>query len=104
MVGTAQEAVESATEAVSEAAGLVQFCTAAAQVARAAEDEDVDAAVRHGESMVANAPDEIASQAQTLLTEAKRAQDGDYSGLQSQEFEEAAEAVATYAREHCDPR
>lgn len=103
-VGTAQDAVATATEAVAETSELVQFCTAAARVAQAVQDEDVDAAVQHGETMVEHAPDEIAPQAQKVLDEARRAQGGDYSGLQSQEFEDAAEQVATYTQDRCDPR
>lgn len=103
-VSTAQEAVEGATEAVGDTAQLVQFCASAAQVARAAEDRDVDAAVEHGESMVAHAPDDIEAQAQTMLMEARRAQGGDYEGLQSEEFQQAASEVVAYTQDRCDPR
>lgn len=103
-VGAAGDAVATATEAVAETSELVQFCTSAARVAKAVEDEDIDAAVEHGESMVEHAPDEIAPSAKTVLAHAKDAQGGDYSGLQSQEFEDAAAAVATFTKDRCDPR
>ncbi len=103
-VGTAKQAAASATEAIGETSQLVQFCTAALQVARAVQDEDVDRAVAEGESMVEHAPDEIRPEAEVVLAGAREAQQGDYDRLRSQEFEDAAAAVATYTQDRCDPR
>lgn len=99
-----QTAIESGVDAAREAADLVGFCTAAARVAKAISDEDLDAAVDAGEDMVGEAPSEIRPEAELVLDGAKRAQAGDPSAVQTDEFEQAADAVQAFTRDRCDPR
>lgn len=100
VVDVAQETVDQAQETVER----TQFCVAAARVAQAMQAQDFEAAVSAGEDMVAHAPQEVAGPAQFLLDAAREAQAGDDSALRSQEGRDAADTVARYTQDRCDPR
>ena len=102
-VETVQEGVSEATEAAGEAAQLVRFCTAALEVADAVNARDWERAIERGEEMVAEAPDEIRPDAQTVLEGARSIHDGDTAVAQSEEFQRAVERVRGYTRDRCDP-
>jgi hypothetical protein len=102
-LGACGDAVDTVREGVQDAATLVQFCSAAVEVAQAVDDRDWDRAIERGEVMVAEAPDEIRPDAQTVLDGAKRIRDGDAAAAQDQEFQAAAERVRDYSRDRCDP-
>lgn len=102
-VETVQEGVRDATERAQEAVQTAQFCKAALDVANAVDDRDWDRAIERGEVMVAEAPDDIRDDAQTVLEGAKRIRDGDAAAAQDEQFQAAAERVRTYARDRCDP-
>lgn len=100
----AEQAVEQVQQQVEETRELVEYCSAAARVAAAANERDIDAAIAAGETLVVEAPDEIVDEARTVLERAKQARDTqDPSVLQSEEFRTAAAAVEDHARDNCDP-
>lgn len=100
-VGQAAEGVQ---EKASEVSELAQFCTAAAQTAQAANAQDWEGAIEHGETMVAEAPDGIRPDAEVVLDGAKAYVDGDQAAVTTSEFQTAAENVRTYTEDRCDPR
>lgn len=102
-VDQGREAIEQAEDAARDTAQRAQYCRAALQVASAVDDRDWDRAISAGEEMVAHAPDEIVDEARTVLDGARRIRDGQTQVAQSQEFQDAAEAVRTFTRERCDP-
>lgn len=102
-VETVQDGIQEATEQALETVEIAQFCKAALDVATAVDDRDWDRAIERGEVMVAEAPDDIRGDAQTVLEGAKRIRDGETAAAQDEEFQAAVERVQTYARDHCDP-
>lgn len=98
------QAAEEVQEKASEVSEIAQFCTAAARTAQAVNAQDWDAAIEHGETMVAEAPDDIRPDAEVVLDGAKRYADGDQSAVASSEFQTAAENVKVYTEDRCDPR
>ncbi len=102
-VDQASEAADQVREQAEEVATLARFCTAAARTAEAVNAQDWDAAIEHGETMVAEAPDDIVTDARTVLDGAKAYRDGDQQAVMSEEFQGAAERVKAYAEDHCDP-
>lgn len=98
------EVAEEAQAKASEVTELARFCTAAARTAQAVNDQDWDAAIEHGETMVAESPDDIRPDAEVVLDGAKRYADGDQAAVASPEFQDAAGAVRAYAEDRCDPR
>lgn len=102
-VETVQEGINQATEQAQDAATLVQFCKAALDVANAVNDQDWNRAIERGEVMLAEAPDEIRPDAQTVLDGAKRIRDGEMQVAQDEGFQAAAERVKQYTRDRCDP-
>ncbi len=103
-VDTATSAAEQAQEQVTEVSELAQFCTAAARTAQAVNAQDWEQAIEHGQTMVAEAPDEIRPDAETVLDGAQRYVDGDQSAVMSEEFQDAAEEVKAFTEDRCDPR
>jgi aspartokinase len=99
----AQDAVEEGISRATELAQNARYCVQAARVAQAVESRDVDAAVSAGEDLVAVAPEEILEEAQTILDAAKAAQAGDPSAMETQEVQAAAQTLANYTRDTCDP-
>lgn len=102
-IGQASETAAQVREQAERAATLAQFCTAAVRTADAVNSQDWDAAIQHGETMVAEAPEDIEADAETVLTGAKAYRDGDQQAVMSEEFQGAAERVKAYAQDHCDP-
>lgn len=100
---TVDEAVEGAQNAVEDVVDNVQYCAAAIQVADAVNNENWDRAISAGEDLVANAPDEIRPEAQTVLDGAREIRDGNRARAADPEFRQAAEQVEQFTRDHCDP-
>ncbi|MDX1659430.1 MAG: hypothetical protein R3343_11470 [Nitriliruptorales bacterium] len=98
-----EETVSDVVTEAEETVQLVEFCAAALDVLQAINDEDMAAALEAGENLVAEAPDEIAGEAQTVLDGLEEAQDGNREVLASEEFQTAAEELERYTRDNCDP-
>lgn len=103
-VDRAQEIASEASEGASEFVATAQFCKQAYDVADAIDDEDWDRAVDEGHELVAEAPDDIRPEAETVLAGAKRYVDGDRSAAADPEFQAAAQELRTYTEDNCDPR
>ena len=101
--GEAAETVGDVAEEADETVQLVEFCTAALDVVQAVGAEDKGAAISAAQTMVNEAPEEIAPEAETVLNGVEAAQNGDTEALQSQEFQNAAQEIETYTRENCNP-
>jgi hypothetical protein len=104
VVDGAQQAIEDGVDAAREAGDLIRFCTAAARVAKAVDDQDLEAAVSAGTNLLAEAPSEIRLDAEIVLNGATRARDGDRAALRTPEFQNAAKAVRDFTADRCDPR
>ena len=98
-----QETVSDVVTEAEETVQLVEFCAAAFDVLQAVNDEDMAAALDAAENMAAEAPDEIAGEAQTVLDGVEEARDGNREALASEEFQTAADELERYTRENCDP-
>lgn len=101
--GDASETVTDVVDQAEDTVQLVEFCTAGLEVADAVNNQEPAAALNAAETMAAEAPEEIAPQAQTVLEGIQAAQEGDTQALQSEEFQQAANELATYTRENCNP-
>lgn len=97
------DAVGDAVEQAEETVQLVEFCTAGAELLSALNNQDMSAAMGAAETMVAEAPKDVAREAETVLAGVQAARDGDTEAVKSEEFQAAASEVETYARENCDP-
>ena len=101
----AQQAIDGAVSSVSEQAGdvaeNVTYCTAAGRVAIAVNNEDWDTAIEHGETMVANAPDDIVGDAQAVLDGARELKNGNRAVAADPNFRASADRVEDFTREFC---
>lgn len=83
-----------------DAAGSEAFCDATRAVVDAGE---VDAVPPEVDTMVEEAPDEVKDAAETARDAFQDAfENQDLSGLESQEFQDAARELREYAVENCD--
>lgn len=103
-ISEASEVARDAREQIEDTSREVRFCAAALSTARAAQNQNWEAAIESGEELVATAPDQIADDARTVLEGARAYEDGDESAVRSEEFHAAAERLDEYTRETCDPR
>lgn len=101
--GDAEDSLGEAVDQAQDTVQLVEFCTSAAETVSAVNDEDLDAAMNAAESMVAEAPDEIADQAEAVFEGVEAARQGDQEAVQTEEFRTAATELERYTRENCDP-
>lgn len=98
------DAATDAADATSEFADLVGFCDAARRAEGAVEARNAGDALAAAEDLAAEAPDDIASEAGTVLEGVRAWHDGDEEAVQDEDFRRAAEDVQAYAEERCDPR
>lgn len=103
-ISEASEVAADARQQIEDTSQNVRFCTAALEVAQAAENQNWDRAIESGENLVETAPEEIAAEAQTVLDGARAYRDGDQQAVQSEEFRQAADRLDSFTRETCDPR
>lgn len=110
-----EDAVDTAVEEVSEAAGevadtaselsdLAGFCTAAYRTQDAIEDREPEDALEAAEDLVAEAPEDIRPQAETVLEGAQAFQEGDEGAIEDEGFQTAVTELVDYTQDRCDPR
>lgn len=99
----AQDAVEEGISRATELAQNARYCAQAARVAQAVSARDVQSAISAGEDLVAVAPEEILEEAKTILEAARAAEAGDPAAFETQEVQAAAQTLASYTRDTCDP-
>lgn len=96
--------VEDAQQAAGDAIDRVEYCVAAVRIVDAVQGQDLEAAISAGEDLVANAPDDVAADAQVVLDAARQAQAGDAAALDAEAVTAAADRLQASVREDCDPR
>lgn len=98
------DAVGDAATEVSELADLVGFCDAARRADEAVEARNAGDALEAAEDLAAEAPEDVASEAGTVLEGVRAWHDGDQTAVEDEDFQQAAEDVRAYTEERCDPR
>lgn len=101
--GAIGDRVTEVRESAEDASDRVQFCASAVRVATALSERDLAAAETAARDAAAEAPDEIRPQLRVVLDGVEAARSGDEEALQDPDFQRAAEQVASYARDTCDP-
>lgn len=104
-INQATDVADQAREQIEDTSRNLQYCAAALSTAEAVRNENWEDAVESGENLVETAPEEIADEARTVLDGARAYQSGeDEAAVQTEEFRSAAQRVADFTRETCDPR